>query len=147
MTLIPFLVLATAASFGGDHCEPAMKVVERYIALDLQGEGTRSSSRMDELIDYQGRDTPGWDSFMLTDESRIRGCTKSGDHAVITISHRVFGSVVPSEPTALDAILAKPPREEVTSLRLNRTPHGWKIDSPKIYVPHVGVAAARKMLR
>ena len=145
--LIGVLCLASGNALGRDvgNCDAARPVVERYIALDLQGEGTRASKKMAQLIDYQDRDTAGWDSFTLTSESRIKDCRESGGQVVITVVHRVFGSVGAPERNALARIMARPVTEEETSLRLNKTPQGWKIDSPTVYVPHVGVDAAKRL--
>ena len=135
--------IATARDVGS--CDAARPVVERYIHLDLQGEGTYASKQMAELIDYQDRDSPGWDSFTLTSESWIKDCRESGSQVVITVMHRVFGSVGALDRNAIATLMAWPARDEETSLRLNRTAEGWKVDSPTIYVPHVGVDAARKL--
>lgn len=141
------LCLASGKALARDvgNCDAARPVVERYIALDLQGEGTRASKKMAQLINYQDRDIPGWDSFTLTSGSRIKDCRESGDQVVITVVHRIFGSVGAPEHNALDRIMARPATEEETRLRLNKTPQGWKIDSPTVYVPHVGVEAAQRL--
>jgi hypothetical protein len=139
------LTLSSASAYSSGNCDAAIHVVDRYLALDLQGEGTHTSNKMAKLIDYQGRDTPGWDSFVLTGESQVKDCRESGGHVVFTISHRVFGSMDASQHAELDILMARPLKEEETTLRLNKTPQGWKIDSPSVYEPHVGVAAAKKM--
>jgi hypothetical protein len=145
--LASILCLASGIACASDssNCEAAMRVVEQYIALDLLGEGTRTSEKMDKLMDYQGRDTPGWDSFVLTSESRIKSCKDLGNHTDILITHIVYGTV--HEGIAVSQLLSKPPAEDMTRLRLNKTAQGWKIDSPTVYVPHVGVAAAKKIFR
>ncbi len=147
--LVSILCLASGVANAKDsnNCEAAKRVVERYIALDLLGEGTHSSAKMDKLIDYKGRDAPGWDSFVLTSESRIKTCRESGNHADFVIAHKIHGTVYPAEGVAISQFLSNPRAEEITELRLNKTARGWKIDSPTVYVPHVGVASAKKMFK
>jgi hypothetical protein len=100
---------------------------------------------MHELIDYQGRDTPGWDSFVLTSESRIKSCKDSGNRTDIAIAHKIHGVVYSDEGAAISRLLSKPLTDDLTELRLNKTTQGWKIDSRTVYVPHVGVDAAKNI--
>ena len=103
--LIGVLCLASGNALGRDvgNCDAARPVVERYIALDLQGEGTRASKKMAQLIDYQDRDTAGWDSFTLTSESRIKDCRESGGQVVISTNDlRALGAVVEHVVCAID---------------------------------------------
>ncbi|MCX7142710.1 MAG: hypothetical protein NT123_16905 [Proteobacteria bacterium] len=102
---------------------------------------------MDKLIDYRGREAPGWDSFVLTSESRIKSCKDFGNSADIVVSHTVYGTVFPADGVAISQFLSKPLTENFTELRLNKTAHGWKIDSPSVYVPHVGIAAAKRIFK
>jgi hypothetical protein len=144
---ILYLASGIAGASDSNNCEEAKQVVEQYIALDLLGEGTHTSEKMRKLIDYQGRDTPGWDSFVLTSESRIKGCKDSGSHTDILIAHKVFGTVYPAGGVAISQLTSKPLTEDITGLRLTKTAQGWKIDSPTVYVPHVGIATAKKLFR
>ena len=145
------MILCLASGIAGakdsNTCEAAKRVVEQYIALDLLGEGTHASATMDNLIDYQGRDTSGWDSFVLTSESRINGCKDSGKRADIVIAHKVHGTVYLADGVSISQLMAKAPLEEITWLRLNKTAQGWKIDSATVYVPHVGVVSAQKLFK
>jgi hypothetical protein len=141
------LVPGFASANDTSNCESAKQVVEKYIALDLLGEGTYTSKKMRRLIDYQGRDTPGWDSFVLTSRSRVQSCKASGSHVMVSIVHEVYGTVDAADGAGLKEALSKPLTADETFLRLNRTAHGWKIDSPSVYPPHVGVAAAGNLFK
>ena len=141
------LTFISASAYGSGNCDAAIRVVEHYIALDLQGEGTHTSKVMAALIDYQGRDTPGWDSFVLTSESRVQSCKESGNHVMVSTVHKVYGTVDAAEGTGLKEALSKPLTTEETYLRLNRTARGWKIDSSSVYPPHVGVVAAGNLFK
>ena len=145
--LISILCLASgvASAMESANCEAARQIVEQYIALDLRGEGTHTSKIMNALIDYQDRDTPGWDSCVLTSESRIKSCKDLGNQVVVEIAHKVYGNLERTDEAELSRIISKPLRDELTKLRLNKTADGLKIDSPTVYVPHVGIAAASKM--
>ena len=147
--LVSILCLAfgIAGAKDSNSCEAAKRVVEQYIALDLLGEGMHTSEKMDKLIDHQGRDTPAWDSFVLTSESGIKSCNDSRTHADFVIAHKVHGTAYPGEGVAVSQLLSKPLTEDITKLRLNKTAQGWKIDSSTVYVPHVGVAAAKMIFR
>lgn len=147
--LVWILCLASGMSVAKDssNCEAAKQVAEQYIALDLLGEGTRANEKRDKLVDYRGRDAPGWDSFVLTNESRIESCKDSGKSADIVVTHKVHGTVYPADGVAISQLLSKPLRVDFTELRLNKTAQGWKIDSTTVYVPHVGVAAAKKIFK
>ena len=142
------LAAGTANASDSVSCEAARTVVDRYIALDLAGEGLHTSERMGRLIDYQGRDTPGWDSFMLTSESKIKSCKESGAKIIVAISHMVLGESSGNDGFAetIRKLSPNQPKEEITELRLNKTAQGWKIDSSSVYVPHVGVDALKALV-
>jgi hypothetical protein len=146
------LIFGMASSFArakdNNNCDAAKAVVEQFISLELMGEGTHTSEKLDELIDYQDRDIPGWDSFELTNESEIKSCNDSGGSVYIAVAHKVFGTVLGAvSMEAIKQLSSKLPKEEISMLRLNKTSMGWKIDSPTVYAPHVSVGAAKKMLK
>lgn len=152
---VVFLILIFSLASSGlarakdnGNCDAAKVVVEQFIALELLGEGTHTSEKLDKLIDYQDRDTPGWDSFELTNDSKIQSCKDSGEHVNITVVHKIFGTISGSvSMEVIDQLSSKFPKEEITMLRLNKTSMGWKIDSPTVYSPHVSVTAAKKMFK
>ena len=148
--LVLIFSLASGIAHARDHgnCDAAKVVVEQFIALELLGEGTHTSEQLDKLIDYQDRDIPGWDSFELTNESKIKSCKDFGDHVNIAVTHMVFGTISGSvSMEVIDQLSSRLPKEEVNMLRLIKTPIGWKIDSPTVYGPHVSIPAAKKMAK
>ena len=148
LVLIFTLGTGFACAKDNNNCEAAKEVVEQFIALELLGEGTHTSKQLDKLIDYQDRDISGWDSLVLTNESKIISCKDSGNHVEVAVAHMVFGTISGNmSMEAISQLSSKFPSKEINKLRLNKTSIGWKIDSPTVYSPHVSVAAAKKMLK
>ena len=128
--LVLIFSLASGIAHARDHgnCDAAKVVVEQFIALELLGEGTHTSEQLDKLIDYQDRDIPGWDSFELTNESKIKSCKDFGDHVNIAVTHMVFGTISGSvSMEVIDQLSSRLPKEEVNMLRLIKTPIGWNL--------------------
>lgn len=148
------LIAIFTLSFGNvfaknkDNCLVAKALAQKFITLDSQGETTHASKKIDELVDYRGRDTVAWDSVVLTKESKIKSCTVSESSADILVEYSVFGTM--SGEVTLDAInslLTKRPRGEIEKLHLYKAADGWKIDSSTVYMPHIVVTTAKKMMK
>lgn len=146
---IPILLLSMSA-YGKTPtpCDLAKRIVNEFIQYDLKGETTHTSKIVDSLIDYKGRDLPGWDSIVLTRKSKITDCKEAEKRVDVTILHSTYG-VIAGEITTqmIDQKLKNAPHKEIQILRLNSTQHGWRIDSATIDRPHVSIETARGLAR
>ena len=146
---IPFACCFLAGSVWADprECEQAKAALIKFMKLDAEGETTHASREVDELIYYNGRDIPGWDSFNVISDSRILSCNSAKDNIEIKVSYNVYGKISGNAtPKRLKSILAAAPKKSTESFIMVKDGDVWKIDSPSVPQPHVGMEAAKRLV-
>ena len=136
VTLVLFYPSCATVKLSRDE-QDALKVLQRYLALDRNGEradGTRDAT-MAALTTWQ--DEQEWDEFLVYSQHVISRPQKQNGKVSIRVRYDVVGAMQGTEFEPRDAI------DEPTEFALVKTDEGWRIELP-LTPPHVGFSAARK---
>ena len=97
---------------------------------------------------YNGQDTAGYDSMTIVSSGKIKDCLKRETGLEVQVTYKVLGELVgKATKKDLDSVLRSKAKETTESFYMVKDGKTWKIDSPSIHQPHVGINFAKKLIR
>lgn len=127
----------------------ALKVLQRYLALDRSGARVDDSRYHSAAALTQWQEEPNWDIILVISGSAISRPQSNGDTTSIRVSFAVEGVIAADTfypVTALPGELTdRVNPQEIVEFVMSPSTNGWKIASPQI-APHIGFPAARTLL-
>ncbi len=142
------LFLSVVSLASSSDCKLATDALKNYIKLDTDGKTTHPSKQVDRLVYSKGRDTAAFDSMTIVFSTKIKDCTKKNADLELHVNYNVLG-ILASNATKkeLASVLSSKAKETTESFTMVKDGKSWKIDSSSILQPHIGINAAKNLIK